>query len=725
MPPAKLAATNRHRIQYQPHALKTGSLQALFHHERYKWKYRACFAGTGSGKTYAAAWDCLMWMLENPGGVAVFCEPDYRMLSRVMIPTFEQLLGGPLDSHPLTEQWNKTESKWTLRNGWTVWFMGLEDPKKVEGPNIDLFWVDEARLVRNWGGTIGAFTTLRRRLRGSRPGHRLGAVITTHSPTKDLVDFFEGPDAHGDAAVYRWSTLAALEAGTLPADYLEVVQAHTGVAYQAVILGEFARPEGLVYPSYDPRKHLQEPPMDARFTEFTYGVDWGYTMPAAITAIAWMNDRPWIVEEFYGTHRSIEELVAEAQRLQAKWGDGVYWCGHDRPEHIEAFRVGGLDARSNTSGVQDGIDWINSLFHGGELLIDPSCRNLRDELDQYALKPGTDKPEKGNDHACFPAGTLVDVPGGRVGIESVRVGDWVSTLHGPRRVVASQLTGVGVLWSLAFQDGSSLVATGNHPVMTPNGYTRLDALRYGDLAWRSNSTTERTNCTPPNGTTGVVPVSSTGTNGRTPTATSRKGTTSTTSTATPSTIDSQTWNAWMAANTLAGTPRSGLGKTGEKSSHVWRGSGHSPLNGMEPPKDWHGTPSMPGKYTQRTRSEQPLQSVNSAAARIARWSPMHHGAKGSAPTSASLLGVGQVASMMSREPVAFAMPSSPSTSMRKLGRVLAPVAASYCLDRSEAVYNITVEEAHHYCANGVWVSNCDSLRYGVMGRGHVRYARSR
>lgn len=32
--------------------------------------------------------------------------------------------------------------------------------------------------------------------------------------------------------------------------------------------------------------------------------------------------------------------------------------------------------------------------------------------------------------------------------------------------------------------------------------------------------------------------------------------------------------------------------------------------------------------------------------------------------------------------------------------------------RRAPVYNLTVDGEHEYCAAGVWVSNCDALRYG-------------
>ena len=39
---------------------------------------------------------------------------------------------------------------------------------------------------------------------------------------------------------------------------------------------------------------------------------------------------------------------------------------------------------------------------------------------------------------------------------------------------------------------------------------------------------------------------------------------------------------------------------------------------------------------------------------------------------------------------------------------------------ASAVYNLTVEGAHEYYANGILVSNCDAIRYLTIARSTVR-----
>jgi hypothetical protein len=399
-------------LPYRPHNPATGSQQRDFHEARYRKRYRACYAGTGGGKTFGAAFEVLAWMLENPPGVALCCEPDFRRIWDTMVPAFEAHLGGRLDASPLTLKFDQQKGEWRLVNGWVVWFRPLDKPGKEEGPNVDLVWVDETRLVRSWGGPEGIWEGLRRRLRGSRAGNRMGCILTSHSPTEEQDAWFRGRE---DAQVFRWSTHAARRAGTLPAEYEEVIRSYTGKAAERVLEGKYAMAEGLVYDQFDPDRHVRPWPRraDGRpmpADAMSYGVDWGWTMPACVTAVAWRGETSHVVEEFYGSHYGIEHIAQALQRMTTTWGSGLVHCGHDKPEHVaklvEGVRLpdgtvlGPFDASSFTGRrVADGCDLLNDKLRGDTHYVDPMCVNTIREKKSYARKPGTDEPEKGDDHS--------------------------------------------------------------------------------------------------------------------------------------------------------------------------------------------------------------------------------------------------------------------------------------------------------------------------------------
>lgn len=393
-PPRRVDA----RIPYTPH-----EKQAAFHNDRYKVRYRAALAGTGGGKTFAAAFESLSWMLENPYSLGIIGEPDYKMLKRIVLPALCDVLGvRELTQSPLVRRYHETDHRLELVNGSACWLMGLEDPEKVEGPSIDWAWIDEIRMIRKWGA---AWKAIRRRLRGSRPGTRIGAWVTTHSPTKEQSEFFEGEgkDRHPSAKVYRWSSLDNLMA---PQEYLDdILRAHPdGVARRAVIEGFHARPEGLVYQGWDHAQHVRRWTGGRSYDDVSYGVDWGHSVPASLGSWIWTGARTWGVEEYYGAGYSIDDLIDAAKDMEDRWGEGVWWCDKSRPEHIEAFCDAGLDARATeTKRVEDGTGILQRMIRGGELLVDPRREKFLYEIDRYGLKPGTDEPEKGNDHAMDEA----------------------------------------------------------------------------------------------------------------------------------------------------------------------------------------------------------------------------------------------------------------------------------------------------------------------------------
>jgi len=387
-------------VHYAPRAGGPNGSQLAFHNDRFKVRTRVLFAGTGGGKTAAACFEDLRWLRDGYTGVAF--APDLPKAKRNLIPAFEDLFRVPesrWESLPIIESWNRSELHLRVVSGGELWMLGLDDPETAESLNLDFAHVNEARLIRRWRQ---AWPSIKRRLRGSKPGNPTGAWIETHSPTPDLFDEFEGPKRDPASRVYRWSTT---ENPLLTADYLrDIERSHTGSAYEAVVLGRFSRPAGLVYAEYEAKRHLQPWPSNAgvpvKPERVTYGVDWGWTAPCAIVAVAWRGNVAHAVAEYYGEHRTLDEMRTALKDLQATWGAGKAWCDASRPEHIDQFNKASLPAEAYRGKVADGVSLVKDRFRGGELLVDARCENVLRELDLYAYPPdGGEDPEKGNDHA--------------------------------------------------------------------------------------------------------------------------------------------------------------------------------------------------------------------------------------------------------------------------------------------------------------------------------------
>lgn len=89
---------------------------------------------------------------------------------------------------------------------------------------------------------------------------------------------------------------------------------------------------------------------------------------------------------------------------------------------------------------------------------------------------------RGPQHAdawCFSGDTQIATLAGSLAIANIRVGDYVLTRKGPRRVLANSRRHAAV-GLVRFSTGAELLGTADHPVYTTRGWTRLDQLREGD-----------------------------------------------------------------------------------------------------------------------------------------------------------------------------------------------------------------------------------------------------
>lgn len=738
------------RLAYEPKvtsSLTPGHGQHAFHRDRHRVKYRACLAGTRGGKTLAGLWETLVWMLKNPGCTGIIAEPDYKMIKRIILPKLcqEELLDcRDLEASPLVEQYHQQDHELTLVNGSNAWLLGLEDPEKAEGPDIDWVFVDEARIVRHWGGDDGAWKILRRRLSGTgrlEAPFAPGAWIATHSPTEEQAEWFS---EETDARVYRWSTRDAYEAGVIREDYWQETQrSYSDSAYEAVVEGRFALPEGLVFDEYNPERHHAEAPPADWAEHMLYGVDWGFSVPSALIAVAVRGSVAHVVDESYGPRRSEDDLVREAKALEDAWGHGRWYCGHEAADKVNRFQREGLEAEAYPASrkhTKARINHVNERFQGDELYIDPDrCLNLVDEVKNWAYKPDSDEPEDGRDHACLPGDSLVPTTEGSVPIRDVRPGDRVLTRAGWRPVVAWARTATDAeLWRVELSNGRSLQATPDHPVWVEGkGFTTVDALRYGDgicplqsLAKpgkrSSSGTANGTAATPTptstatGTTTRATPTKPTsiGTFGAATTAKSPTGTRSITWTGIRATTTLRTWNSWTPRSINPSMPGS-VYKPSWRSMGTSRGgisSRGSPGSGIGARKASNGIasrgersirnawrPAIPpyatfaGPNSRIGPSLVTLASARTPAGRGTGAKPNSTPRSSSAKNAANFSGV-------------TSTPNGPIA-----GNPVSVERISESIGTAD-VYNLSVLGPSEFFADGVLVSNCDGLMYALHGR---------
>jgi predicted phage terminase large subunit-like protein len=303
------------------------------------------------------------------------------------------------------------------------------------------------------------------------------------------------------------------------------------------------------------------------------------------------------------------------------------------------------------------------------------------------------------DELCLVAGTMVTTPSGDVPIESIRPGMMVATRSGPRAVVRAWRTSDSAeVWELRTDDGRSLRGTAKHPVFTrENGFVSLSCLPLGAMleAWdkRSNGAATDGIGTAAATIRTATESSCTARCGRAFTGRSRGASTFITATKTPATTASKTSSRSAARST---SPRTAL--AGFSSGHPHSGPSRCAVSG----------PCAPRRNA----------SASAAAARSTRPQPSQSGVARSATTPLGTLFTQSrsKAAIISGAPPAHALRVAQSSRLatrapsharaRAASPTSARVASITRLPDRAAVFNIEVEGAHEYFANGILTHNC-------------------
>ena len=135
-----------------------------------------------------------------------------------------------------------------------------------------------------------------------------------------LFNELENPKTRNpESKIYRWSIY---DNPFLPKAFIDaMVQSHTGGLAERFIYGRFANVGTGSFP-FDSSIHVREH-SDVKSLKIRYGVDFGWTNPSAIVVIGVDgDDRVWVLNEFYKTQCSAEELIKTLQEFFATYGSG-------------------------------------------------------------------------------------------------------------------------------------------------------------------------------------------------------------------------------------------------------------------------------------------------------------------------------------------------------------------------------------------------------------------
>jgi predicted phage terminase large subunit-like protein len=320
---------------------------------------------------------------------------------------------------------------------------------------------------------------------------------------------------------------------------------------------------------------------------------------------------------------------------------------------------------------------------------------------------------------CFVAGTQILLADGTTrAIERVQEGEFVHTPKGPRRVQVAVCTGTHATMRLQTTQGQTIEATPNHPVATTRGWVRLADVRVTDTikiasvkesVWRSLKkkashvkqwflTATPTAVTLKQRALRIENISCVlagasyyiGRFGSTTTAPYPASTMCTTSTTTPGTMPSRTWHWSQPLNILRSTLKNVRVFAPRLCGSIWQPSETRLLHGTQAKTVAVGTQKSPQKTSGQAEPQESrwTQLGQNAARTLTNW-------------------YAKCVALRSRQksaaPVFVAKRASVET--------IAPT------NEKRQVFNLAVEDAQCFYANGVLVHNCVSMALARYRRG--------
>jgi phage terminase large subunit len=240
----------------------------------------------------------------------------------------------------------------------TLRFYGADERKKLEGPERDIQWINEANEI-----SAGIFREIRRRTRETivmdyNPSHGRshwiddlvigsGRERVFNSTYRDnpFLPEAQVEDIEADVPVYREADGTIVIDWTLTYEGDGVLIAGDPAEWAVYGLGKRAKSDRIIFPHWT---IIERPPSLDQCEDRAFGLDFGWNAPCVLVDCRWQDviredvNLTWH-EVFRDTKLRNGDLIDELERHDVP-KDVPIWCD-DEPDRIEALKDAGFDAR--------------------------------------------------------------------------------------------------------------------------------------------------------------------------------------------------------------------------------------------------------------------------------------------------------------------------------------------------------------------------------------------
>ena len=340
---------------------------ALYNHEA---RFIINEGGSRSSKTYSLCQLIMVYCLQNPQKVVSIIRKTFPALRATAMRDFLEVLK-EAGIYEKTNH-NMSEHIYTFSNGSIVEFFSVDDEQKIRGRKRHVAWCNEANEL-----FLDDFTQLNMRTEQK--------LIFDYNPSDSTSWLYELPK---DESILIKSTYR--DNPFLPDTIkrqIEDLKRTDEALYQIYALGEHAISKSNIYSNWTFLPHRP-----ARFTQFVYGLDFGYNHPTALMRVYWHEKDIFIEPVIYESYLTTSNLIDRMASLDVEKETEII-ADYARPEIIAEMNNAGYNVRNANKVVKKGIDNVKTF--GVFAMAD---KHLEKEYQNYKWKKIgdqiTDEPVK-------------------------------------------------------------------------------------------------------------------------------------------------------------------------------------------------------------------------------------------------------------------------------------------------------------------------------------------
>ncbi len=326
--------------------------------------------GSRSSKTYSLCQLIIVWCLQNPNKVVSIVRKTFPALRATVMRDFFEVLKD-LELYEKASH-NMSENIYRFDNGSIVEFFSVDDEQKIRGRKRDIGWCNEANEL--W---FDDFQQLNMRTESK--------LIFDYNPSESSGWLYELPEAE---SVLIKSTYK--DNPFLPESIkrqIEDLKRTDEALYQIYALGEKAVSKSNIYTNWTFVQHRP-----SKFTQYVYGLDFGFNHPTALIRVYWHEKDIYIEPVVYESYLTTSDLIERFNSLGIDKTIDIL-ADYSRPEIIAEMQIAGYNVNNANKVVKKGIDNVKTF--GVMCQDDP---RMKKEYDNYKWKKIgdtiTDEPVK-------------------------------------------------------------------------------------------------------------------------------------------------------------------------------------------------------------------------------------------------------------------------------------------------------------------------------------------